>query len=72
MGTVEARTGGGFRHTWVSREDYHYSGHEFQQYCQRMGVDHHITTSEDAQANGFAEAFVKIMVQLVHMEVVER
>ena len=46
--------------------------HEFQQYCQRMGVDHHITTPEDAQANGFAEAFVKIMVKLVHTAVVER
>ena len=49
-----------------------YSGHEFQQYCQRMGVDHRITTPEDAQANGFSEAFVKIMVKLVHTAVVER
>ena len=49
-----------------------YSEHEFHQYCRRMGLDHHITIPEDAQANGFAEAFVKIMVQLVHTEVVER
>ena len=49
-----------------------YSGHEFGQYCQRMGVEHHMTTSEDAQANGFAEAFIKIMVKLVHTAIVER
>ena len=34
-----------------------YNFHEFQEYCQRMGMEHHITTPEDAQANGFAEAF---------------
>ena len=49
-----------------------YSGHEFSQYCQRMGVEHHMTTPEDAQANGFAEAFVKLMVKLVHTAVVEK
>ena len=31
-----------------------------------MGVEHHTTTPEDAQANGFTEAFVKILVKLVH------
>ena len=35
-------------------------------------MDHHITTPEDIQANGFAEAFVKIMVKLLHTAVVER
>ena len=49
-----------------------YSGHEFGKYCQRMGVEHHTTTPEDAQANGFAEAFVKIMVKLVHTALVEK
>ena len=49
-----------------------YNGHEFKEYCQRMGVEHHTTTPEDAQANGFAEAFVKIMVKLVHTAVVEK
>ena len=49
-----------------------YNGHEFKEYCQRMGVEHHMTTPEDAQANGFAEAFVKIMVKLVHTAVVEK
>ena len=49
-----------------------YSGHEFARYCERMGVEHHTTTPEDAQANGFAEAFVKILVKLVHTALVER
>ena len=31
-----------------------------------------MTTPEDAQANGFAEAFVKIMVKLVHTAIVEK
>ena len=30
-----------------------------------MGFHHRITTPEDAQANGFAEAFVKVIVKLV-------
>ena len=37
-----------------------------------MGVEHHTTTPEDAQANGFAEAFVKILVKLVHKALVEK
>ena len=49
-----------------------YSGYEFGKYCERMIVQHHITTPEDAQANGFAEAFVKIMVKLVHTALVEK
>ena len=49
-----------------------YSGHEFAKYCESMGVDHHTTTPEDAQANGFAEAFVKILVKLVHTALVEK
>ena len=49
-----------------------YSGYEFGRYCQRMGVEHHTTTPEDAQANGFAEAFVKIMEKLVHTALVEK
>ena len=48
-----------------------YSGYEFGRYCQRMGVEHH-TTTPDAQANRFAEAFVKIMVKLVHTALVEK
>ena len=31
-----------------------------------------MTTPEDAQANGFAEAFVKVMVKLVHTALVEK
>ena len=49
-----------------------YSGYEFGKYCERMGVQHHTTTPEDAQANGFAEAFVKILVKLVHTALVEK
>ena len=37
-----------------------------------MGFRHQITTPEDAQANGFAEAFVKVLVKVVHTAVVER
>ena len=49
-----------------------YSGHEFAKYCEWMGVEHRTTTPEDAQANGFAEAFVKILVKLVHTALVEK
>ena len=36
-----------------------------------MKVQHHTTTPEDAQANGFPEAFVKILVKFVHTALVE-
>ena len=49
-----------------------YGGREMEEYCQRMGFRHRITTPEDAQANGFAEAFVKVLVKLVHTAVVEK
>ena len=31
-----------------------------------------MTTPEDAQANGFAEAFVKVMVKLVHTAIMKK
>ena len=37
-----------------------------------MGFTHRITTPEDAQANGFAEAFVKVLVKLLHTSVAEK
>ena len=43
-----------------------------EEYCHRMGFRHRITTPEDAQANGFTEAFPKVLVKLVHMAVVEK
>ena len=49
-----------------------YSGYEFGKYCKWMGVEHHKTTPEDAQADGVAEAFVKILVKLVHTALVEK
>ena len=49
-----------------------YQGHEFAQFSRRMGFHHHITTPEDAQANGFGEAFVRVLVKLVHTGVAER
>ena len=36
-----------------------------------MGFHHRIRTPEDAQANGFAEAFVKVLVRLKHTVVGE-
>ena len=39
-----------------------YSIHEFRS----IRPEHHMTTPEDAQTNGFAEAFAKIMVKLLH------
>ena len=36
-----------------------------------MGFLHQIRTPEDAQANGFAEAFVKVLVKLKHTVVGE-
>ena len=41
-------------------------------YCEAMGFKHRITDSEDAQANRFAKAFVKVLVKLVHPAVVEK
>ena len=48
-----------------------YNSHQFELYSKRMGFKHHITTPEDAQANGFAEAFVKVLCKLVHTAVAE-
>ena len=45
--------------------DPRYSGQKFRHYC-------HMTTPKNSQANGFAEAFVKIMVKLVHTAIVEK
>ena len=36
-----------------------------------MGFHHRIRTPEDAQANGFAEAFVKVLVKMKHTAVGE-
>ena len=47
-------------------------GREMEEYCERMGFRRHIITPEDAQANGFPEAFMKVLVKVVHMTVVER
>ena len=36
-----------------------------------MGIHHQITMPEHTQANGFTEAFVKVLVKLIHTTVVE-
>ena len=41
-------------------------------YFEAMGLKHRIKTLKDTQANGFAEAFVKVLVKLIHTTMVER
>ena len=48
-----------------------YRSQEMAKYSNSIGFYHRITMPEDAQANGFAEAFVKVLVQLIHTTVVE-
>ena len=48
-----------------------YAGEGFNRFCRNMGIEHKTTTPEDAQANGFAEAFVKLMCKMIHTAVVE-
>ena len=43
---------------------------EMAKYCEAMGFHHRITMPEDTQANGFAEAFMKMLFKLVHTAVV--
>ena len=45
---------------------------EMAKYCEAMGFHHRITMPEDTQANGFAEAFMKMLFKLVHTAVVEK
>ena len=42
------------------------------QYYKAMGFHHRITTPEDAQANDFAETFMKVLVKLLRTAVVEK
>jgi hypothetical protein len=48
-----------------------FNGHEMQKFSEGMGFSHKLTTPEDAQANGFAEAFIKVLVKMLHTAVVE-
>ena len=48
-----------------------YNGHEFAKFARRMGFRHRTVTPEDPRANGFAEAFVKVMVKLIQTAAVE-
>ena len=45
---------------------------EMAKYCEAMGFHHRITMPEDTQANGFAEAFMKMLFKLVHTAMVEK
>ena len=49
-----------------------YNGEEFRKFAQNMGFTHRLTTPESAQANGFAEIFVKTLVKLIHTAVANR
>ena len=40
--------------------------------AKRMGFHHHICTPENPQANGFVEAFQKVLVKMVHTAIVEK
>ena len=49
-----------------------YNGEEFRKFAQNMGFTHRQTTPESAQANGFAEIFVKTLVKLIHTAVANK
>ena len=49
-----------------------YNGEEFRKFAQSMGFTHRLTTPESAQANGFAEIFVKTLVKLIHTAVANK
>ena len=49
-----------------------YNGEEFRKFAQNMGFTHRLTTPESAQANGFAEIFVKTLVKLIHTAVANK
>ena len=40
-----------------------YEGREMEEYCEQTGFQHRITAPEDAQAYGFTETFVKVLVK---------
>ena len=49
-----------------------YNGEEFRKFAQNLGFTHRLTTPESAQANGFAEIFVKTLVKLIHTAVANK
>ena len=49
-----------------------YNREEFRKFAQNMGFVHRLTTPESAQANGFAEIFVKTLVKLIHTAVANK
>ena len=49
-----------------------YGGREMADYCEGMGFKHRITMPEDAQANGFTKAFLKVLIKLVLTAVLEK
>ena len=49
-----------------------YDSHGFEMFAKRMGFKHHICTPENPQANGFVEAFQKVLVKMVHTAVIEK
>ena len=49
-----------------------YDSRNFELFAKRMGFKHHICTPENPQANGFVEAFQKVLVKMVHTAVVEK
>ena len=49
-----------------------YDSHSFKQYVRKMGINHHICTPENPQANGFVEVFQKVLIKMVHTAVVEK
>ena len=49
-----------------------YDSHDFEKFAKRMGFRHHICSPENPQANGFVEAFQKVLVKMVHTAVIEK
>ena len=49
-----------------------YNREEFRKFAQNIGFVHRLTTPDSAQANGFAEIFVKTLVKLIHTAVANK
>jgi hypothetical protein len=49
-----------------------YNSHKFAVFAKKMGFRHRKCTPENPAANGFVEAFQKVLVKLVHTAVIEK
>ena len=49
-----------------------YDSQKFKDYMVTQGIQHHICTPENPQANGFVEVFQKVIVKIIHTAVVTK